>query len=376
MKCRACKLIKNSFFWLIISWILLVWVSEAGARPTVYSDYYCLMDKKSGQLIISKNADKIRPMASTTKMMTAILVEEYCDLDEIAVVSYNAARTPEFTIGLRKGQKVAVGELLKPLLIRSSNDAAVVLAEHVAGEERLFAHLMNKKAFLLGAFHTHFVNASGLPALDHFSTAYDLALIGRYLLSKKVSAELVGTRVTTFRHPGYREPITITNTNGLLGAYAGANGIKTGTTDAAGKCLVASAERNGRGLIAVVLKSGDRTGDCRRLLEYGYNNTCPVKIVDQGTPFKRLKVANGDKTYVDIYPANEVSLWVGDNVPYIEKKVQLKYNLVAPVLMGQKVGTLEIYADGKQVTSVDLVCGETVKRRNNLIEKLYRAWLN
>ncbi|SHG56543.1 D-alanyl-D-alanine carboxypeptidase (penicillin-binding protein 5/6) [Thermosyntropha lipolytica DSM 11003] len=367
---------KRSFFWLILNLFLFIWVSEVGAYPTVYSDYYCLIDGESSQIIISKNAGEPRPVASTTKMMTAILVEEYCKMDEIAEVSYNAARTPEFTIGLRKGQKIEVGELLKPLLICSSNDAAVVLAEHVAGEERLFAHLMTKKAFLLGAFHTHFVNASGLPASDHFSTAYDLALIGRYLLSKKVSSELVATKVAKFKHPGYRQPITITNTNGLLGAYEGVNGIKTGTADAAGKCLVASAQRDGRKLIAVVLKSGDRTGDCRRLLEYGYNNTRKVKIVDQGTPFKQLKVTNGNPAYVDIYPRNEISLWVGDGTPYIEKKVKLKYNLNAPVMMGEKIGSLTVYADGQPVTSVDLLCGQTVKKRNNLIEKLYRQWLN
>lgn len=376
MRRMAYNLMKKGLFWFIVSLILFVYVAKAGARPAVYSDYYCLIDSESGQIIVSKNADKMRPMASTTKMMTAILVEEYCNLDEMAVVSYNAARTPEFTIGLRQGQKIEVGELLKPLLIRSSNDAAVVLAEHVAGEERLFAHLMTKKAFLLGAFHTHFVNSSGLPASNHFSTAYDLALIGRYLLSKKVSSELVATKVAKFKHPGYREPISITNTNGLLGAYEGVNGIKTGTTDAAGKCLVASAKRNGRGLIAVVLKSGDRTGDCRRLLEYGYNNTRKVKIIDQATPFKQLKVADGAQTYVDVYPKNEISLWIGDNTPYIEKKVELKYNLTAPVIMGEKIGRLTVYADGKPVTSVDLICGETVKKRSNLVEKLYREWLN
>lgn len=376
MKRVVSNLIKINLLYCIVSVALFIHVPYVYATPTVYSDYYCLIDKDSGQIIVSKNADKMRHVASTTKMMTAILAEEYCPVDEIATVSYNAARTPEFTIGLRVGQKLEVGELLKPLLIRSSNDAAVVLAEHVAGEERLFAHLMTKKAFLLGAFNTHFVNASGLPASEHFSTAYDLALIGRYLLSKEVSRKLVATKQAKFKHPAYLEPLTINNTNGLLSYYEGANGIKTGTTDAAGKCLVASAERNGRGLIAVVLKSGDRTGDCSRLLDFGYNNTRKTKVVDQGTPFKQLKVANGVKPYVDIYPRHEVSLWIGNNSPYIEKKVTLQYNLQAPLIMGQKVGYLEIYADGKQVTTVDLICGITVKEKNNLLEKLYREWLN
>ncbi|MBO8158315.1 D-alanyl-D-alanine carboxypeptidase family protein [Thermosyntropha sp.] len=373
---RIVNLIKINLFFCIIALVLFLSISTVYAIPLLYSNYYCLVDGDSGQIIVSKNADQKREVASTTKMMTAILAEEYCSMDEMATVSYNAARTHPFTIGLREGQKLKIEELLKAALIRSSNDAAVVLAEHVAGEERLFAHLMTKKAFLIGAVNTHFVNASGLPASEHYSTVYDLALIGRYLLSKKVSGEIVGKKQDKFRHPAYHEPLTITNTNGLLGYYEGANGIKTGTANAAGKCLVASAERRGRKLIAVVLKSGDRTGDCVRLLNFGFNDTQRVKVVDQSSPFKQLKVIDGKKPYVDIYPAYEVPLWMGEGTPYIEKRVKLNYSLKAPVLMGEKVGVLEIYADGKQVAEVPLVSSETVKEKNNLIVNLYYKILN
>ena len=126
--------------------------------------------------------------------------------------------------------------------------------EYVAGDERLFAHLMNKKAFLLGASQTHFENSSGLPSREHLSTVYDLALLGRYALTIPEIAELVKSRQIKFRHPSYREPLILNNTNTLLESYPGANGIKTGTTNAAGKCLVASAQRDGRQLIAVTLQ--------------------------------------------------------------------------------------------------------------------------
>ncbi len=368
----------NSVKWLsvflITTIILTCAVVPTSAVPYVASDYYCVMDCPSGQLILSKNADIKRPIASTTKMMTAIVTVDYAGLEEIAVVSKNAERTPEFTIGLRAGQRISVGELLKVVLIRSSNDAAVVLAEHVAGEEKLFAHLMTKKAFLLGCFNTHFVNASGLPADEHYSTAYELALIGRYLLTRDYISELVATRQTEFKHPAYQRSLTITNTNGLLGSYPGADGIKTGTTDAAGKCLVASASRDGRRLISVSLRTADRTGDCARLLDYGFKESSLNKVVDKGIPFKRLKLINGEEPYVEIYPEKDVFVWQGKGTPDIQKKVKLNYQIEAPVQKGQKEGKLYVYADGHLVENVNLVCGQSIEKEGNLVKKLFHKF--
>jgi D-alanyl-D-alanine carboxypeptidase (penicillin-binding protein 5/6) len=250
-----------------------------------------------------------------------------------------------------------------------------VLAEHVAGEEALFAHLMSKKAFLLGCFNTHFVNASGLPADGHYSTAYDLALIGRYLLASDYISELVATKQAEFKHPAYRQSITITNTNGLLGSYPGADGIKTGTTNAAGKCLVASASRIDRQLIAVVLKSSDRIGDCTRLLDYGFQASSLKKIVDSKLPFKRLKLINGEDLYIDIYPEEDVFLWEGEGSPDVQKKVKLNYQPEAPVQKGQKIGCLGVYADGKLLENVPLVCKKSV-RKTNLVKKLFQVFLS
>jgi D-alanyl-D-alanine carboxypeptidase (penicillin-binding protein 5/6) len=309
-------------------------------------------------------------MASTTKMMTAILAVEYAGLDEIAVVSKNADRTPEYTIGLRAGQQLTVGELLKVALIRSSNDAAVVLAEHVAGDESFFAYLMTKKAFAIGAMETRFKNASGLPDPDHYSTAYNLALIGSNSLSKPYIAKLVATAETDFKHPGYRESLTIRNTNGLLRGYTGADGIKTGTADASGKCLVASATRNNRGLIAVVLKSGDREGDCRKLLDYGFNNTSQQKILDHETSFKNLRINGSENTWADIVPAEDLWLWLGNNKSNIEKKVRLNYNLEAPLKKGQVLGELDIYVDGGYFKSIALVSREDIDRQSWYLKRI------
>ena len=342
------------------------------ALPHINSSYYCLVDGKSGQVITSHQADVMRQVASTTKMITAILTVEYASADEIAVVSQHAGRTPQYSIGLRAGQKIAVSELLKVALICSANDASVVLAEHVAGDEQFFAHLMSKKAFAIGAVNTHFRNASGLPSTDHYSTAYDLAQIGRYLLHNYYLRSIVATRQTTFKHPGYQKTMIIRNTNTLLNTYSGADGIKTGTTNAAGKCLVASATRNKRQLIAVSLKSGDRRNDCATLLEYGFTNSQLTKVIDKNMPFKQLYVTDGRHPSIEVYPAEDIYLWKTASTPDIQKTVKVNYIVKAPVYVDQKLGSLTIYIDQKPIMSTDLVSHQQVDRERNLLSKLLK----
>ena len=348
---------------------LFLFTVPTSALPYLSSPYYCLVEGDSGQVIISRQADVMRPVASTTKMMTAIMAVEYASPDEIAVVSQHAGRTPQYSIGLRAGQEIPVSELLKVALLRSANDAAVVLAEHIGGDEQFFGHLMSKKAFAIGAVSTHFRNASGLPAADHYSTAYDLAHIGSYLLHNDYLRSIVATRQTTFKHPGYQQPMIINNTNVLLSTYPGANGIKTGTTNAAGKCLVASAIRNKRQLIAVSLKSGDRQRDCASLLEYGFNNSMLTKVVDKSRPFKQLQVTHGKYPSIEAYPAQDIYVWKTASTPDIQKRVKVNYEVKAPVYPGQKLGSLTIYADQKPVMSTDLLSRQQVERERTPLRR-------
>jgi D-alanyl-D-alanine carboxypeptidase (penicillin-binding protein 5/6) len=345
-------------------------VPEAQARPYHSSDYVCLLDAGSGQIIYSQKAGEIRPVASTTKIMTAILSVEYAELDEIAEISQHADNTPEYTIGLRAGQKLTVGELLKAALVRSSNDAAVALAEHVAGNERFFSHLMSKKAFLMGAANTHFVNASGLPATEHWSTAYDLAIMGRYLLHKEYIKDLVAARQVEFKHPAYQQPLTLSNTNGLLHSYSGANGIKTGTTNAAGNCLVASAKRDNRQLISVVLNSHDRNGDCARLINYGYGEVSREKIIDKQLAFKELKI--GPESYLQVYPEKDLFIWSGQEEALlkIEKVVEMDYSISAPIKRNQTLGVLHVYVDEQLLASIRLVSRQDIKESQRWLIKL------
>lgn len=371
-------MLKNSSRFLTglitMAWLMLL-IGSADAAPQVTSKYYCLIDAKSGQVLLANNDEVRRPVASTTKIMTAVLAEEYAGLNELASVSKHADHTAEYTIGLREGQKLPVAELIKVALIRSANDSAVVLAEHVAGDETLFAHLMSVKAFVIGASRTHFRNASGLPDSDHYSTAYDLAVIGRFALTHPYVREMVATDVSQFHHPGYQQPLTITNTNALLRSYTGADGIKTGTTDAAGKCLVASATRDGRQLISVVLKSPDRQGDCARLLSFGFDNYHFVKLIDRQNSFKRLKVYQGEQPYVYIYPKQDLWCWMSEKRPRIEKTVQMNYTIGAPLYQGQTAGELNIYCEGKLLRTVELVYGQSIKK-DGTAQRLLRHFLN
>jgi D-alanyl-D-alanine carboxypeptidase (penicillin-binding protein 5/6) len=358
--------VKKTRCFLLLSLILGLCLgvpTSVEAAPRINSQYYCVIDRDTGQPILGKNANTRRPMASTTKMMTAILALEYANLDDTAIVTKHADITPEYTIGLRAGQQLSVRELLKVALIRSANDAAVVLAEYIAGDEEFFAYLMSKKAFAIGAMQSNFKNASGLPDAEHYSTAYDLAIIGRYALSIPYLAKTVATAETEFNHPGYQTDLTIRNTNSLLRSYPGADGIKTGTTNAAGKCLVASASRENRGLIVVVLKSGDRQGDCVKLLDYGFKNTKSQKIIDREMAFESLKIINGEKDMAEIIPAQDLSMWL-ENTSNVEKKLRLNYNLVAPVKKGQVLGEIDIYVDGGYFSSVALVAQEDIGRQS------------
>jgi D-alanyl-D-alanine carboxypeptidase (penicillin-binding protein 5/6) len=258
-------------------------VSGVGAQyPHVSANAAVLMDGESGQVCYERQAHSLRPPASTTKIMTAILGIESGQLDKVVTVSEKAAATGEASLHLQKGQTVQLRELIEGALVRSGNDACVAIAEAVSGEVEFFAQEMNRKAVVLGAVNTRFVNPNGLPHAAHLSTAYDLALMARYALKDQTFAHFVNETYGKFDSINPRSSVDIKNTNKLLHMYPLADGVKTGTTNAAGKCLVASATKDGRQLICVVLDAPDRYGDCQRLFEWGFSNTENVEVGKKG----------------------------------------------------------------------------------------------
>lgn len=235
-----------------------------------------LMDGETGEVLFERNPDEVRPPASITKILTALVILERGTLSDTVVVSPAAARVGGYRLGLRPGQRVLLEDLLAAILIRSANDAATAAAEHVGEGLPGFITLMNAKAEALGMRHSQFVNPHGLDEPDHFTTARDLALLTRAALDHPEFARLVRMREATVRiwHPGRRSLISRTRVvvthNKLLGRLEGADGVKTGYTDAAGRCLVASASRGGQRMIAVLLNDPRRWTDATTLLEFGF----------------------------------------------------------------------------------------------------------
>lgn len=241
--------------------------------PSVTAHSAILIDAQTGEVLYERQSRKVCPPASTTKIMTAILALELSRDNEIVTVSEKADKVGESSIYLKKGDRIKMSELIEGALVKSGNDACVAIAEHTAGTVDSFVELMNKKALTIGAVNTHFVNPNGLPEKNHYSSAYDLALMARYALQNGKFAELVKTKYAsiTFDQPPKTEQFK--NTNKLLWTYTFSDGVKTGTTNEAGKCLVASAHKEEQKLICVVLNAPDRFGDAQRLFNWGFENT-------------------------------------------------------------------------------------------------------
>lgn len=235
-----------------------------------------LVDAVTGEVLFEQNADEPRPPASITKILTALVILERGRLTDTVVVSQGVANVGGHRLGLRRGQRVSLEDLLAAILIRSANDAAMAAAEHVGRGATGFVALMNAKAQELGMYHSHFENPHGLDEPGHYTTARDMALLTRVTMEHPSFAQLVRTRETTVTiwQSGPRGLLprvrTIQNHNKLLGHLEGADGVKTGYTDAAGRCLVASASRGGQRMIAVLMKDPQRWTDAATLLEFGF----------------------------------------------------------------------------------------------------------
>ncbi|MBM3472841.1 MAG: D-alanyl-D-alanine carboxypeptidase [Armatimonadetes bacterium] len=271
--------------WVVLAFALLS--CAAGSEivpspPQTDAAAAFLVQAQSGAVLYEKNAFEARPPASLTKMVTALVVAERCALDDVATVSAHAAATGGSGIDLDEGETIAVGELLKALLLPSANDAAVCLAEHVAGSEAAFADLMNAKAAELGAVNTHFVNPSGLTEEGHYSCARDLAVFGLAVRLQPTLAEIIRQRSAIVRRGGDRRE-AVANLNRLLARCEGCDGVKTGFTTPAGRCLAASAQRDGYSLLCVVLKSPDSWTEAGALLNWGFAQP-PVAVVEVHNP--------------------------------------------------------------------------------------------
>ncbi len=320
-----------------------------------------LMDVTTGDVLFAKQADTRRPPASTTKIMTAILGLELGRPDEVVTVSQKAAAVGEATLHLDPGERIALYELITGALVRSGNDACVAIAEHIMGSEEQFVKLMNKKAMALGAQNTNFVNTNGLPRKEHYSTAMDLALMARHGLQIPQFASITRQKETEIH---FLEPdvfMDLRNTNKLLWNYPFANGVKTGTTTAAGKCLVASATKDGRQLLAVVLNAPDRFGDAKKLLEWGFEKTENVRLFGAGQAVEEF-LSQKKPVQVFVESPIDVSIVKVEREKLLTRVVWEKAaNL--PVRAGERLGRLEVWLGEQKLRTVPLISETEVGSR-------------
>ena len=355
---------KRTVFSLLAAFALCV--SAAAAGPAVSCPSALLMEKQTGTVLFAQDEHTPREPASVTKIMTLLLVMEAIDsgalsYDDVVTGSAHAAGMGGSQIWLKENEQMTVRDLLKAVCIVSGNDAAVALAEHLAGSEDAFVERMNARAQELGMNDTHFVNCTGLPAAGHLTSACDIALMSRELI---------------LHHPDIRQFTTVwmdslrggesmlVNTNKLIRFYDGATGLKTGSTGSAGYCLSATAEKNGMELIAVVLKgktSDERFSDAKSLLNYGFSTWSLVTVTpDEVLP--PVPVMLGVRGTVQPVLTSENTLLVEKTLANgLTKEVALAESVAAPVYAGDTLGQLTVGdAAGNTVAELPILAGEDV----------------
>lgn len=336
----------------------------ASAPPKINAESAILMDAKTGQVLYEKNSRTRGAPASTTKVLTAIIAIESGHLNDEVTVSMRAASTAGSSMHLSAGQVISLQELVTGLLLRSGNDAAVAIAEHLAGSVENFVSLMNHKAELLGALNSHFANPHGLTAAGHYSTAFDLAWITRYALNNPVFAKIVDTRETNIEwldRRGKEHAQSLRNTNKLLWLLEEVDGVKTGTTNQAGPCLISSATRGNQQLIAVVLHDHSRWNDSIGLLTYGFNAYELYEYANKNDILCAIPVEKGLSPMVDAVIDSQASLVVSTaDHSQITVTVDLPETIKAPVYQGQKIGELVFFVRQQPVKTVDITAGQTI----------------
>lgn len=365
---RSTKIITaNVIFSLILSF--LVPCQSLAQTVNLTAECAILMEMSRGRVLYSKNEHAIRYPASTTKMLTALVVIESCDLSQTVTVPAEAQGVEGSSIYLKKGEKLTVLELLYGLMLRSGNDAATALAIHCGGTVSGFAEMMNQKASSLGCTSSHFVNPSGLPSPEHYTTAFDLALIARAAMQNDIFAKIVSTKKITIPWDGVEQDRVLINENKMLYNYDGANGIKTGYTVAAGRCLVSSAERDGMTLIAVVLGCRPMYEECSAMLDHGFENYKLTKILSKNDYSGVINVTNGFTDTLEYEAKEELYYPLSQNDTVKTDKQMYSTEYSAPVNIGDEVGILTIFINGNKIKNIPLVTTRGTNR-NTLIERL------
>lgn len=338
---------------------------------------YVVLDRKSKKVLIGKNEYTKAKMASTTKIMTATIILENCNLDDIVTISKKSANTGGSRLGLKTNDKISVLNLLYGLLLCSGNDAAVALAEYCSGSIPEFCNLMNQKAIELGLTNSHFETPHGLDSDGHYTTAYELALITDYALKNSTFVKIVNTKNHTIQINNY--PKNLSNTNELLGVLDGVYGVKTGFTNGANRCLVTACKRNNMDLICIVLGCDTkkfRGQDSTKLINYCFDNFEYVNIRNLLT-HKLNDWKNDNKNYFNIIkgvstkldikfsdPSSDVIPIKKDEINNINVRFSINKNLAAPITVNNIIGNYEIFSSTNTIYSGDIISNNTIDKKN------------
>lgn len=342
---------------------------ESSARSAI------LMERETGKVLLAHNERERLPMASTTKVMTALMTLEYGRLDEVVTVGRYAYGVPGTSIYLNLGEKITLRDLLYGLMLASGNDAAMAIAEHIGGDVETFCRMMTERAAQLGCTDTVFLTPHGLPKDGHFTTAYDLALIAQEAMKHDLFREIVSTRRASIPWEGRSYQRILNNKNKLLSTYEGATGIKTGYTKAAGRCLVFGAKRDGLEVIGVVLRCSDWFDEAARLMDAAFERYEMFTAFEEGETVRVLPVEEGTQETVCILCGGRLAAAVPKGtVPVLE------FDLPETALAGQEegdvVGEVRLVHDGQTLAVAPLVLGETLAQRDYAYEldRVVRNW--
>ena len=350
-----------------------------GSPPSVSAKAAILMEAESGAVIYSQSADFPLPMASTTKIMTALVALELCAPETVIAVSSEAVGVEGSSVYLTEKEELTLEALLYALLLESANDAAIAIAVGVCGSTEAFAKEMNRKGAELGLKQTHFENPHGLDADEHFTTAYELALITRAALANDLFAKIVATRKTTIDGAEENTERLLINHNKMLRFYEGCIGVKTGFTKTSGRCLVSAATKNGVTLIAVTLNAPDDWNDHRSMLDYGFSKYQSVILCLENDYSIPLTLTGGTDSYVMVKNPQGLTLTMPASHGKITSVTELPPFEYAPVQMGEHCGRVVFYCDldhdGKEerIGQVELIACYTVEKQ--AVKKSFWQWL-
>lgn len=333
-----------------------------GYSTSISAQSAIVLDSTTGRVLYEKSSSQRMPMASTTKIMTALVALENSNLEEVVEIPKEAVGVEGSSIYLGYDEKVKMKDLLYGLMLRSGNDSAVAIAIHVGGSMEDFIDLMNKKAKEIGASNTNFTNPNGLHHNDHYTTAYDLALITREAFKNGTFKEIVKTKLYVAEREGYKY---FYNKNKTLNQYHGGDGVKTGYTMAAGRCLVTSATRDGMQLICVVLNAPNWFQDSYNLLDYAFENYNASKVISKEAVLKNISIKNGKKSQTGVVSQEDVVIPLKDGeVNKLFTVFELDEAIEAPLKRGAQLGKAKIYLEDRLLYNLTLYSREDIDKKD------------